>query len=385
MDFENKEFGHEAMIKGWCPGALSPMVSGDGLVVRIRPRYAQLTQSQIVGLCDAAESFGSGVIDLTNRANLQLRGVTQHSFPLLIKSLSDLDLVDACPNIEAKRNLLVAFDWLEGDETHEITSLLLSRLSELPDLPSKIGFAIDAGDAPILTNDSADFRIERDDCGRLMFRAEGHASGTPLKSAEDAVSMLINITYWFMETGGELSGRMSRHRVQLPEWAQAVTSPAQSRSFETLGKHSLGAVYGLPFGQIHAVDLKNAVEQSGALNIRLTPWRRIVLENASVLHYKGLLSEDNYAELFANACSGAPYCSQATVETRKLAKKLSGAMSGHVHVSGCAKGCAYPHKAKVCLTGRNGLYDVAFSARAGETPQLINLTEYQVISYFGVN
>ena len=125
VDFENKEFGHEAMIKGWCPGALSPMVSGDGLVVRIRPRYAQLTQSQIVGLCDAAESFGSGVIDLTNRANLQLRGVTQHSFPLLIKSLSDLDLVDACPNIEAKRNLLVAFDWLEGDETHEITSLLL--------------------------------------------------------------------------------------------------------------------------------------------------------------------------------------------------------------------------------------------------------------------
>ncbi len=25
-------------IKGWCPGALRPMQSGDGLVVRIRPR-----------------------------------------------------------------------------------------------------------------------------------------------------------------------------------------------------------------------------------------------------------------------------------------------------------------------------------------------------------
>ena len=24
-------------IKGWCPGALRPMLSGDGLVVRVRP------------------------------------------------------------------------------------------------------------------------------------------------------------------------------------------------------------------------------------------------------------------------------------------------------------------------------------------------------------
>ena len=26
-----------AAIKGWCPGALRPMQSGDGLVVRVRP------------------------------------------------------------------------------------------------------------------------------------------------------------------------------------------------------------------------------------------------------------------------------------------------------------------------------------------------------------
>ena len=26
------------VIQGWCPGALRPMMSGDGLVVRVRPR-----------------------------------------------------------------------------------------------------------------------------------------------------------------------------------------------------------------------------------------------------------------------------------------------------------------------------------------------------------
>ena len=32
-------------IKGWCPGALRPMQSGDGLVVRIRPPTGRLTRS----------------------------------------------------------------------------------------------------------------------------------------------------------------------------------------------------------------------------------------------------------------------------------------------------------------------------------------------------
>ena len=30
-------------IKGWCPGALRPMQSGDGLVTRIRPPLGRLT------------------------------------------------------------------------------------------------------------------------------------------------------------------------------------------------------------------------------------------------------------------------------------------------------------------------------------------------------
>ena len=36
--------------KGWCPGAYRPMMSGDGLVVRVRPVLARLTQAQVLGL-----------------------------------------------------------------------------------------------------------------------------------------------------------------------------------------------------------------------------------------------------------------------------------------------------------------------------------------------
>ena len=57
-------------VKGWCPGAHRPMMSGDGLVVRVRPFRAELSSDQAHGLCDLAERFGNGTLDLTSRANL---------------------------------------------------------------------------------------------------------------------------------------------------------------------------------------------------------------------------------------------------------------------------------------------------------------------------
>ena len=73
-------------IKGWCPGALRPMQSGDGLVVRIRPPLGRLTPAQALAIATAAQTHGNGIIDLSARANLQLRGVTDGSHPALFES-----------------------------------------------------------------------------------------------------------------------------------------------------------------------------------------------------------------------------------------------------------------------------------------------------------
>ena len=37
----------KSSVKGWCPGAYQPMVSGDGLIVRIRPKFAEFSSVQI--------------------------------------------------------------------------------------------------------------------------------------------------------------------------------------------------------------------------------------------------------------------------------------------------------------------------------------------------
>ena len=94
-------------VQGWCPGALRPMMSGDGLVVRVRPPFGRMTKGQAVGLADAAMQHGNGLIDLSARGNLQLRGVGQASHPALIADLQALALVDEDVQAEARRNILV--------------------------------------------------------------------------------------------------------------------------------------------------------------------------------------------------------------------------------------------------------------------------------------
>ncbi|WP_213090957.1 hypothetical protein, partial [Escherichia coli] len=79
-----------------------------------------LTAHQVRGLCAAAIAYGSGVIDLTSRANLQLRGVSEDGWQPLLQALIALDLVDADAEGEKRRMILVAPQWQEGDDTHRI-------------------------------------------------------------------------------------------------------------------------------------------------------------------------------------------------------------------------------------------------------------------------
>ena len=87
-------------------------------------------------------------------------------------------------------------------------------------------------------------------------------------------------------------------------------------------------------------------------------------------------------ELGAHACAGAPFCPQASVETRALARALAARVPG-LHVSGCAKGCAHPGAAPVVLTGRAGGFDLAHHARAGDPALRSALSPAAVLAHFG--
>jgi precorrin-3B synthase len=372
-------------VKGWCPDAWRPMMAGDGLLVRVKPRMGRLTREQVLGLGEAAMAHGSGLIDLTRRANLQIRGVGEDDRPALLEKLVALDLVDTDPVIESRRNLVIAPDWQAGDDTHRIASELLARLQELPELPGKVGFLVDAGAAPVLSGEAGDFRIERGEHGGLIVRAAGRAAGVAVTRGEE-VDCLIALAHWFAASGGTDAGRMARHSADLPRWAGDDCLPARAAVRIVAGPHGLGMAYGAPFGRLEAPVLGELAGVPGLAAVRTTPWRLLLAEGvAQSERLPGTkLSIDPIDPLLrADACPGAPHCPQATVETRDLARLLAPSLAGRLHVSGCAKGCACPHPADVVLIGRDGLFDLALNASASSPPIRSGLSRCEILAYFG--
>ena len=364
-------------VKGWCPGALRPMMSGDGLILRIRPHLARLSRDQTLGLCEAALSCGSGIIDLTSRANLQIRGVRDAQHQELLDRLAALRLLDPDPETEARRNILCTPLWQAGDRTHRLHDALVQELHRMPTLPGKMGIAIDTGDRPLLQNISADFRFEPAPDGTLILRADGATRGQGV-TEDTAVATLLSMMQWFVDTGGRENKRMSKHLRDhdLPHnWATVPPTPAAPRLQPGDG------VFGVPFGQIEAARLQRLIQESGATAMRVTPWRLFVLENAAMTDTDGLITQADDPLLRVHACPGQPYCASATVETRGLARELAPHTDQELHVSGCSKGCAHPKTAAITLVGRDGAYDLVANGQPWEVARHRGLQPHEIPAF----
>lgn len=354
------------IVKGWCPGAYRPMASGDGLVVRIRPWMGELSASQVRVLCDVAERFGTATLELTSRANVQIRGVAEGDHDAVIESLLSANLLDVDPAQEGRRNLLMTPDWVAGDTTHQLASALLSDLPKLPDLPAKFGYAVDTGLTNWLTNAPADVRFELDAVGGIILVADGAAAGRQVTLAT-AIEAVSELTQWFVQTGGREAGRMARHlqTTSLPqEWCRAarqgITPPRKPRS---------GTLIGAPFGQLDSQTLRVFLEESSVPAIRILPGRLFLALGPSHPIPQGFCAPDDPI-LNVHACTGAPGCPQAEGQTRALAKALAaGLPKGQtLHVSGCTKGCAHPRAADHTLIATKGGFDLVSQGAPWDAP-----------------
>lgn len=374
----------EGVIRGWCPDAWRPMMAGDGLLVRVKPHLGRMSSAQAVVLGEAALAYGNGLIDLTRRANFQIRGVCEVHWPVLLDHLCTLGLVDGDGDRESRRNILAAPDWRAGDDTARIADELRDRLAGFPQLPGKVGFVIDAGEAPVLAREPGDFRIERTLDGPLMLRADGRAEGVKLTVGGE-VDALLALARWFVESGGAKARRMARHHAPLPDWARDGARPAPPQPPIAPGRWRDGIACGLPFGRIEAKTLLDLMRSPDVTGVRLTPSRVLLVEGGSSIDVPGLVTDPADPLLRVDACPGAPACPQASVETRDLARRLAPLVPGRLHVSGCAKGCASSLPADVTVTGRGGRYDLVFGARADAQPLCRGLDSADILARLGAS
>jgi precorrin-3B synthase len=336
-------------VQGWCPGALRPMESGDGLVVRVRPPLGRLTPDQARGLAAAAHVHGNGLIDLSARGNVQMRGVTDASHPALIADLRVLNLIDVDPVEEARRNIVITP--FADAETMRLASVLAGALGRMPPLPGKFGFVVDSGPLPVLADISGDIRLERAADGRLLIRCDGAALGAPVA---DVAAAAVELARWFVAAGGVSDGRgrmaaLIGRSVRPKDALTGTVAPAAKAVPPQPGLVAEGALVAVAFGQMRAETLAELADLGP---LRMTPWRMLLIEGVSVMPaLPGLITDPDDPILRVEACSGAPACLQGRAAVRDLARRLAPQVpiGRLLHVSGCGKGCAHPGRADLTL------------------------------------
>jgi precorrin-3B synthase len=391
--------------RGWCPGALRPMRTGDGFLLRLRIAGGALTAETLFELAALSESFGAGVLELTTRANLQLRGVAEADLRPLQQRLFELDLLDADVGAESARNVvsspLAGFDYSAILDARPIVSALEDRLATdtaLHGLPGKFSFLVDGGGALALTGVAADIRLEAfatTDGPRLALRlADIHCGSIAPEQAADAACAAAHAFLALRRDErrmAELAARVGaaeiRRQARLADAGPAPPRAAPVSAREAIGVRRRGATWVLgvaaPFGSFRAADVRRLVEACrahGAREVRLTPWRALILpgleaETARPLGAEaaaaGWIVDPSDLRLSIAACVGKPACARAAADVRTAALRLAPQMrgvDGFLHVSGCRKGCARNETSKVMLIASPDGFDLVEDGRANDPP-----------------
>ncbi|SIT59637.1 Cobalamin biosynthesis protein CobG [Mesorhizobium prunaredense] len=78
--------------RGACPALSAPMQTGDGLLVRLNPVAGGLSPKSLIGLGESASQHGNGIMEVTARGSLQIRGLTPASARLLAMEVDALGI-----------------------------------------------------------------------------------------------------------------------------------------------------------------------------------------------------------------------------------------------------------------------------------------------------
>jgi precorrin-3B synthase len=367
-----------------------------------------LSLDQAAAAAESAIACGNGAIGLSSRGNLHLRGLSERTLSDLHARLGDVGLIDADPEIERLRNIVLSpLDGLDPDallDLGESTAALETRLSaakDLRQLPAKFSFVLDARGRLPLADVDADIRFEASRADALAIYLSGEdalaAECTPGETGE--IAARLGRAFFRLAGAGEGSPRRMRALVArlgaMAIFAEAgLEARPRARSQRRaslgglLGAHEVGAnvVVGAAaaFGEIAAGRFLALIERARALGageLRLTPWRAFLIAGldregaesllASIAEF-GFIAGEDEPRLRVAACPGAPACMHAHRPVREDAARWAPLMpkgEGVVlHVSGCVKGCARAAATAATLTATEWGYDLILAGKAGDPP-----------------
>jgi len=336
-----------------CPGVLRPHLAVDGAVVRIRVPGGQTTAAALGSLSRIAQEFGSGDLQLTSRAGIQLRGLPDPLPAGFVSAVREGGFLPSDTH-ERVRNIVASpLTGISGGLS-DVRPLVvgldvgLCAEPELADLPGRFLFAMDdgRGDVSRVPFDLG-YRTAGPDHGWLMIG--GTRLGIPV-AAGTAVEMLLDLAQQFLHRSHG-SGAVWHVR-DLPSWAASRAGVRTINWPHPATKIPLGEVAGAASVQVPLALLAPAqvatVEACARGSVVITPTRGLVLPGAADhlpdLVAAGLVDDPASPWSSISACVGAPSCQNSLIDTRSYAASLarSGSPVPRTHISGCERRCGAP-------------------------------------------
>ena len=363
-----------------CPDIYHPAIARDGLLTRLRIPGGRLDAAQCVAIEHLLVSTGLDYIQVTNRANLQLRALTQDLDRELLAKLADDGLSTGNTAIEGIRNIMLsptaridaqelidvyplAEAWDDYLDRHPALGILSTKFSVGFDGGGSVGIIDRPNDITLLAINRHEFSLH------LGIGERGSAPlsvGVSLTEAE-CLPMLTAIAQTYRQGivsfGGDARRKPRLRDVIKRDGLTAFSELVQRefagskrfifknldsdrRSIRTnsdrhLGVHPqlqtgnsyLGVV--LPLGRWTAEQIKglgSIVTEYGSGTLRLTPWQNLIvpdLKTADVDRVQGLITDlgliqtANHPSSLLRACAGSTGCQFSATDTQRDAIDLS--------------------------------------------------------------
>ncbi|MBD2038626.1 precorrin-3B synthase [Leptolyngbya sp. FACHB-321] len=398
-----------------CPGLFQPSAAQDGLLLRLRIPGGLLTVPQCEAISDLADQFGGGYVEVTNRANVQIRELQAGITTEMLDRLQNLDLAAPIAAVDSLRNIMCSptagIDRQQLLDTRPFVAAWNRYLTTRPDfavLSPKFSVCFDGGEAVSVRDRPNDISLVAVKIGEAVwFRLHlnlGERGAAPcdvkvLIKPEESLQVLSAIAEIYRDYTSAIDTtkrRKPRLKELLHDWGvenflQAVARhlpfPLQrsertdnvslTNGYQHLAIHSqrqtglsyIGTI--LPLGRLETQQLRGLATLAahyGSGILRFTPWQNVLLPDLqtsqiAVVQQKveqlGLHTSATHPQSAIVACSGTTGCKSSATNTQADALALVTYLEQHIaldcpiniHFSGCEKSCAQHHTSDIALVG----------------------------------
>lgn len=336
-----------------CPGVVDTSPADDGLIARVRLPGGRLGPRQVRELAALARRFGTGSVDLTARANIQLRGLGEADLPAFAEAVAAAGLMPSRSH-DRVRNILASP--LAGRDPRALLDAdpILAAVDEAvcaaPDLTALSGrflIGIDDGGLPIASA-RHDLDLVARSANTVALYAAGHDTGWRFAPA-DAATAIVRAARAFLTARAD-SGAW--HVRELPHGARAFAAelggdpgrpgpiPDGSATHPDARRRDAGAPIGVlrqsdgryavgvsvPLGRLTPEQLR-ALVTTGA-EVRITGSRGLVVRDlvdpagiSAGLAAAGLSADPASPWRGVSACSGLGACRRALADVRAEATR----------------------------------------------------------------